>query len=275
MEPEELEDEFFMLRVRIDGGALSTEQLRVIGEVSRDFGRDTADLTDRQNIQLHWIRVEDVPAIWDGSRRRPLTTEACGDCPRVVLGSPVAGIPKDELIDPTWAIRRSAPLHRDPDFSNLPRKFKTAITGMPDQRRRPRDQRRVVRRRHTPSSGPASTSGSAAGCRPTRGWPQRLGAFVREEDVPDVWAGVTSVFRDYGYRRMRHKARMKFLVADWGPGSSARSSRPSTSTARCADGPAPAASADAGDHVGVHEQSDGRYYVGSPHRPPAGSPAPS
>ncbi|HCB59793.1 MAG TPA: sulfite reductase, partial [Arthrobacter bacterium] len=59
LEPHELEDKYFMLRVRIDGGALTTEQLRVIGQISVDFGRDSADLTDRQNIQLHWIRVED------------------------------------------------------------------------------------------------------------------------------------------------------------------------------------------------------------------------
>ena len=64
LEPHELEDEYFMLRVRIDGGQLTTEQLRVIGGISTEFGRDTADLTDRQNIQLHWIRVEDVPEIW-------------------------------------------------------------------------------------------------------------------------------------------------------------------------------------------------------------------
>ena len=105
LEPHELQDKYFMLRVRIDGGALLTEQLRVIGEISRDLARDSADLTDRQNIQLHWVRIEDVPQIWSRLEAVGLwTTEACGDCPRVVLGSPVAGISKDELIDPTWAI---------------------------------------------------------------------------------------------------------------------------------------------------------------------------
>ena len=72
LEPHELEDEYFMLRVRVDGGALTTEQTRVIGEVSRDYARGTADITDRQNIQLHWVRVEDVPAIWERlEARRP------------------------------------------------------------------------------------------------------------------------------------------------------------------------------------------------------------
>src|SRR6266581_4277471 len=65
LEPEELEDEYFMLRIRIDGGALTSEQLRVIGHISTTYGRDVADVTDRQNVQLHWIRIEDVPVIWE------------------------------------------------------------------------------------------------------------------------------------------------------------------------------------------------------------------
>ena len=88
LEPHELEDKYFMLRVRIDGGQLTTDQLRIIGNISVEFGRDTADLTDRQNIQLHWIRVEDMPEIWRRLEAVGLgTTEACGDVPRVVLGS--------------------------------------------------------------------------------------------------------------------------------------------------------------------------------------------
>src|SRR5687767_697328 len=106
LEPWELDDEYFMLRIRIDGGALTSEQLRVIGQISVDFGRDTADITDRQNVQLHWIRIEDVPEIWRRLEAVGLsTTEACGDTPRVILGSPVAGIAADELLDGTPAIR--------------------------------------------------------------------------------------------------------------------------------------------------------------------------
>ncbi|MDT7537270.1 MAG: hypothetical protein QOI82_855, partial [Actinomycetota bacterium] len=87
LEPEELEAPFFMLRIRIDGGQLSNDQLRVIGEISTEFGRDVADITDRQNIQLHWIRIEDMPVIWERLDAVGLsTTEACGDCPRVIIG---------------------------------------------------------------------------------------------------------------------------------------------------------------------------------------------
>src|SRR3954454_2456765 len=133
LEPHELDDEYFMLRVRIDGGQLTTEQLRTIADISTTYARDSADVTDRQNVQLHWIRVEDVPVIWDRLESVGLSTqEACGDAPRVVLGSPLAGIAADELIDPTPAITE---IHSryigDRTLSTLPRKFKTAITGHP------------------------------------------------------------------------------------------------------------------------------------------------
>src|SRR5687768_6009638 len=97
LEPEELDDRYFMLRVRIDGGALTTEQLRALGEISQTYARDTADVTDRQNIQYHWIEIESMPAIWKRLESLGMiTTEACGDTPRVILGSPVASISTDE-----------------------------------------------------------------------------------------------------------------------------------------------------------------------------------
>src|SRR5687767_10566784 len=105
LEPEELDDEYFMLRIRIDGGQLSLDQLRTVADVSTRYARDTADITDRQNIQLHWVRIEDVPAIWQAIEGVGLsTTEACGDTPRVILGSPVAGVAAAEVLDPTEAI---------------------------------------------------------------------------------------------------------------------------------------------------------------------------
>jgi sulfite reductase (ferredoxin) len=265
LEPHELEDEFFMLRVRVDGGALSSQQLRVIGEISTEFARDSADISDRQNIQLHWIRIEDVPEIWRRLEAVGLsTTEACGDCPRVILGSPVAGIAADEIIDPTPAIEE---IHRryigSPEFSNLPRKFKTALTGMPTND--------VVHEINDvaftavvhPEHGPGFDVWVGGGLSTNPRLAVRLGAFVAEEDVPDVWAGVVSVFRDYGYRRMRHKARLKFLLADWGPEKFREVLETEYLKRPLPDGPAPAPTDDRGDHVGVHEQKDGRYFVGA------------
>ncbi len=129
-----LEAKYFMMRVRCDGGALSAEQLRTVGEISTEFARDTADLSDRENVQYHWIEVENVPEIWRRLEAVGLqTTEACGDCPRVVLGSPLAGESLDEIIDPTPAIDEIVRRYiGDPKYSNLPRKFKTAISGQQD-----------------------------------------------------------------------------------------------------------------------------------------------
>ncbi len=131
LEPEELDDSYFMLRIRIDGGQLSNDQLRTIADISERYARGTADLTDRQNVQLHWIRIEDVPAIWEALEAVGLsTTEACGDTPRVVLGCPLAGIDADEVIDATPQIEETTARYvGDPTFSNLPRKYKSVMSG--------------------------------------------------------------------------------------------------------------------------------------------------
>jgi sulfite reductase (ferredoxin) len=265
LEPHELEDKYFMLRVRIDGGALTTGQLRVIGEISRDLARDTADLTDRQNVQLHWIRIEDMPEIWSRLEAVGLsTTEACGDCPRVVLGSPVAGISKDELIDPTWAIGEIKRRYiGNPDFSNLPRKYKTAMTGMhTNDVVHEINDISFVGVQH-PELGVGFDLWVGGGLSTNPHLAERLGVFVAEQEVPDVWAGVTSLFRDYGYRRMRHKARLKFLVADWGVVKFRQVLEQEYLKRALPDGPAPEPSADRGDHIGVHEQKDGRFYIGA------------
>ena len=124
-EPEELEDEFFMWRIRIDGGSLTTDQLRAIAHASEYRGRDVADVTDRQNVQLHWIRIEDVPELFEGIETVGLTSvDACGDTPRVILGCPLAGVAADEVIDARPAIRAVRDRYiGDPEVQNLPRKY--------------------------------------------------------------------------------------------------------------------------------------------------------
>ncbi len=264
LEPHELEDKYFMLRVRIDGGQLTTEQLRVIGGISTEFGRDTADLTDRQNIQLHWIEVESVPEIWRRLEAVGLgTTEACGDVPRVVLGSPVAGIAVDELIDPTPAITEITDKYiGDPSLANLPRKFKTAITGHPSQDVvHEINDIGFVAVRH-PELGIGYDLWVGGGLSTAPRLAERLGVFVAPEAVADVWHGVTSIFRDYGYRRLRNKARLKFLLADWGAVKFREVLEQEYLGRALPDGPAAATPTTPGDHVGVHRQKDGRYYVG-------------
>ncbi|MBW1600667.1 nitrite/sulfite reductase [Streptomyces sp. JJ66] len=265
LEPEELDDEFFMLRVRIDGGRLTTEQLRVIGEISQEFARGTADITDRQNVQYHWIRIEDMPEIWRRLEGVGLsTTEACGDTPRVVLGSPVAGIAADEIIDGTPAIEEvQRRVIGNPAFSNLPRKFKSAISGSPllDVVHEINDVA-FVGVDH-PEYGPGFDVWVGGGLSTNPKIGVRLGAWTPLEEVADVYEGVVSIFRDYGYRRLRTRARIKFLVADWGPEKFRQVLEDEYLGRKLADGPAPRTPVERWrDHVGVHRQKDGRYYVG-------------
>jgi sulfite reductase (ferredoxin) len=264
LEPHELSDEFFMLRVRSDGGRLSLAQLRALAHVSTTYARDTADITDRQNIQMHWIRVEDVPAIWEALESVGLTTaEACGDTPRVVLGSPVAGVAADEIVDGTPAIEEIVRRFvGDPTLSNLPRKFKTAVSGSPHQ-----DVAHEVNDLSFvgvvhPELGPGFDVFVGGGLSTNPMYAQRIGAFVTLNDVPDVWHGVVQVFRDYGYRRLRNRARLKFLVADWGAQKFREMLENEYLHRRLADGPPPADPPTRRDHVGVHRQRDGRSYVG-------------
>ncbi|GLW93675.1 nitrite/sulfite reductase [Actinokineospora globicatena] len=263
LEPEELDDSYFMLRVRTDGGAVTTEQLAVLGEVSQTYARDTADITDRQNIQYHWIRVEDMPTIWQKLEGAGMTTmEACGDSPRVILGSPVAGIAENEVIDGTPAIEDiKRRFIGDPAYSNLPRKFKSAVSGLPDIAHEIHDIAfvGVVHPEHGP--GFDVWVGGGLSTNPMIG--QRLGAWVPLDEVADVYGAVISVFRDYGYRRLRHRARIKFLVKDWGAAKFRQVVEDEYLHRKLVDGPAPEVPDVPIDHIGVHRQKDGLFYVGA------------
>jgi sulfite reductase (ferredoxin) len=265
LEPEELDDRYFMLRVRIDGGQLSNDQLRAVADISDRYARGTADLTDRQNVQYHWIRIEDVPAIWDTLESVGLSsTEACGDTPRVMLGCPLAGIDAGEVIDATPQIEATtARWVGDPAFSNLPRKFKSAMSGCAAQC----TVHEINDIAFVGVTGPYGEPGYdlwvGGGLSTNPMIAKRLGVFVQPDQVPEVWAGVASVFRDYGYRRLRHRARLKFLIADWGPEKFLEVLEKDYLGYALPEGPPPPLPRDSRrDHVGVHQQRDGRYYVG-------------
>jgi sulfite reductase (ferredoxin) len=265
LEPEELEAEFFMLRVRIDGGALSSEQLRVVADISTTYGRDVADITDRQNVQLHWIRIEDVPAIWDKLEAVGLsTTEACGDTPRVMLGCPLEGVAADSVLDAGPALRETVDKYLgDPAFSNLPRKFKTSISGCS----RHCTNHEINDVSFVGVTGPDGEPGFdlwvGGGLSTNPRFAERVGVFIRPDEVSDVWAGVTSVFRDYGYRRSRNHARLKFLIADWGVDKFRKVLEDEYLHRTLPDGPAPEVSPAHRDHTGVEEQQDGLRAVGA------------
>ena len=264
-EPYELDDEFFMMRIRIEGGLLTSEQLRVIAWASERHGRDIADITDRQNVQLHWIRVEDVPEIWERLEGVGLTScMACGDVPRTILGCPLAGVDKDEILDASDAlIAASVRLVGNREFANLPRKYKTTISGCRHQCVQPEVNDVSFVGVEGPNGEPGFDLWVGGGLSTNPHFAQRTKAFVTPEQVPEVWEAVTATYRDFGYRRQRNRARLKFLVADWGGEKFREVMQAKYLGYELPDGPEPVLSdVSLRDHVGVFEQHDGRSYVG-------------
>ena len=257
-----LEAPYFMLRVRSDGGALTAAALRTLGTLSTQFARDTADISDRQNVQYHWIRVEDMPEIWNRLDAVGLgTTEACGDCPRVVLGSPLAGESLDEVLDATPAIEEIVRRYvGKPEYANLPRKFKTAISGLQDVVHEVNDVA-FIGVNH-PEHGPGLDLWVGGGLSTNPMLAQRVGVWVPLDEVPDVWEAVVSLFRDYGYRRLRSKARLKFLIKDWGVEKFRQVLETEYLKRPLIDGPAPEQVVRPIDHVGVQRLRNGLNAIG-------------
>jgi len=264
VDPNDLDAPYFMMRVRTDGALLGPDQLRTLGGISTDFARGTADVTDRQNIQFHWIEIESVPEIWSRLDRVGLSTlEACGDSPRGFLGSPVAGVAKDEIIDGTPALTEIKRRYiGNPDFANLPRKFKTSVSGHPSLDGAPEINDVSFVGIDHPEHGPGFDLWVGGGLSTNPMLAQKMGVWIALEDVPDVWEGVISIFRDYGYRRLRSRARLKFLVADWGIEKFRHVLENEYLHRALLDAVSPAAGTVSGDHIGVHEQKDGRFYLG-------------
>ncbi|OBG52611.1 MULTISPECIES: nitrite/sulfite reductase, partial [unclassified Mycobacterium] len=258
-----LEAKYFMMRVRCDGGALSAAALRTVGQISTEFGRDTADISDRQNVQMHWIEVENVPEIWRRLAGVGLqTAEACGDCPRVILGSPLAGESLDEVLDPTWAIDEIVRRYiGTPDFADLPRKYKTAISGLQDVAHEINDIA-FIGVNH-PEHGPGLDLWVGGGLSTNPMLAQRVGVWVPLNEVPEVWEAVTSIFRDYGYRRLRSKARLKFLIKDWGIEKFREVLETEYLKRPLIDGPAPEPLKHPIDHIGVQRLKNGLNAVGA------------
>lgn len=215
-------DGHFMMRVRINSGIMTTAQARMLASIGRDYGRGLIDVTTRQAIQYHWLKVEDLPDIFNRLEQVGLYSfEACGDCPRVIVGNPVAGIDKDELMDTVELVNQVNDFYlMNRDFSNLPRKYKMSISS--------NIYNNAMAEINDLAFVPAAKVidgnevigfhifvGGGLSAKPHLAKP--IDIFVRPEEVLKVSIGVTTIFRDYGYREKRHQARLKFLVADWGP----------------------------------------------------------
>jgi sulfite reductase (ferredoxin) len=257
-----IEAKYFMMRVRSDGKPMSAATLRTLGQVSTEFARDTADIGDRENVQFHWIQIEHVAEIWKRLASVGLqTTEACGDCPRGIHGSPLAGDSPDEVLDPSPAIdeilRR---FMNNPEYANLPRKYKTAISGLQDVSHETHDVA-FIGVDH-PEHGPGMDLWVGGGLSTNPMLAQRVGVWVPLDEVPDVWEAVTKVFRDYGYRRLRAKARLKFLIKDWGIEKFREVLETEYLKRPLIDGPAPEPVKHPIDHVGVQRLKNGLNAVG-------------
>jgi len=257
-----IEAKYFMMRVRSDGKPMSAATLRTLGQVSTEFACDTADIGDRGNVQFHWIQIEHVAEIWKRLASVGLqTTEACGDCPRGIHGSPLAGDSPDEVLDPSSAIdeilRR---FMNNPEYANLPRKYKTAISGLQDVSHETHDVA-FIGVDH-PEHGPGMDLWVGGGLSTNPMLAQRVGVWVPLDEVPDVWEAVTKVFRDYGYRRLRAKARLKFLIKDWGIEKFREVLETEYLKRPLIDGPAPEPVKHPIDHVGVQRLKNGLNAVG-------------
>jgi sulfite reductase beta subunit-like hemoprotein len=192
--------------------------LRLLGELADLYGRGLADITVRQNIQYHWVRVENLPKILDRLREVGLsTTEACGDCVRNILNCPASGVDEEELFDTTSLIQQVNDFFIDNrEFSNLPRKFKIAITGCAHRCVYPEiNDIGLFAVRDEETGGVAFRARVGGGLSTTPRFSKDLGVLVAPEEVVELCAAIATVFRDEGNRKNRKRARLKFLIEQW------------------------------------------------------------
>ena len=207
----------FMVRIRIPNGMMSSHQLRTIADLTRQHANGIADLTVRQNIQLHWVTIESLPEVLDGLWQVGLNTMgACGDVVRNVTGCPVAGVDADEIVDASpLVLETSRLLAGNSDFYNLPRKFKISITGCRVWCPYPEinDIGLTALTREVGGKPEVGFSLRVAGGLSTEPYlGARLNAFVRWNQVLPVVKGIAELFRDSEVlREHRERARLKFL----------------------------------------------------------------
>src|ERR1700735_1136735 len=207
----------FMVRIRIPNGMMSSPQLRAIPALTRRYANGSADLTVRQNIQLHWVTIESLPEVLQGLWQVGLnTTGACGHVTRNVTGCPVAGVDADEIIDTSpLVLEASHLLAGNSDFYNLPRKFKISIAGCRVWCPYPEinDIGFTATTRMLRGAPEVGFSLRVAGGLSTEPYlAARLNAFVRWNQVLPTIKGIAELFRDSEVlREHRERARLKFL----------------------------------------------------------------
>ena len=273
---------YFMMRTKVPGGYLTPEQAEVIGEVADEFatapeeyggeeqnelwGDAFLDITTRQDVQKHWIEVEDVPEIWDRYDEVGLTTiQGCGDCARNVLGCPAAGLDDHEAFDAQPVVDAISEFFtNNREYSNLPRKFKMTVTGCTQDcaQSQINDLGLVPAQKELDGEyyyGFHARVGGGLSDGPRMA--SQLDAFILPEHAVEFARSVAQVFKELGDRNNRGVCRMRYLVEQMGPEKFEEAVRD-----RC-QVDLPSAGEDltqgyTGDHVGIHEQRDGLSYVG-------------
>jgi ferredoxin-nitrite reductase len=274
---------YFMVRTKVPGGALTPHQAEVVGEVAdeyatapeeyggsqqNDFWGDAfVDITTRQDFQMHWIEVEDVPEIWEKYDEVGLTTiQGCGDSARNVLGCPAAGLDHHEVFDAQPVIDAVSDFFTENrEYANLPRKFKITITGC----REDCAQSQINDVGLTPAQkeidggnyyGFHARVGGGLSDGPRMA--SNLDVFVRPEDAVEFCRAVAQVFKEVGDRFNRGVCRMRYLVEQMGPENFEEAVR-DRATVDLRERGEDLTEGYTGDHVGIHEQRDGDLrYVG-------------
>jgi ferredoxin-nitrite reductase len=224
---------YFMMRIGTPNGVLEPGQLRVVGEIADEyargpgtnpiFGESYADFTTRQSIQLHWIQLSDVPAVFEKLEANGLSTQqACGDSWRNIVGNPVAGKDGQEVID-AWPVIRdlNETFKGNDDHSNLPRKWKVSVTGSADGSGQGDINDLAFEPAYKEIDGEnkvgfnVRVGGGLARNEPRLA--RDIDVWVSPDQVSDVAGGLSALFRDNGDREDRYNARIKFLVDEWGP----------------------------------------------------------
>jgi sulfite reductase beta subunit-like hemoprotein len=255
----------FMLRIKLPGGRVSPSGLRAIGEISSRFGRGEGELSTRQNVQLHWLELGALPEVFERLHAAGLTSAGgCGDAVRNITGCPVAGIAADELFDAQPVVDEAAAcFYGSPDYSNLPRKHKITIAACAHRCNAPEiNCIALVGAVHEGVDGFAVEVGGGLSSVPRIA--RDLGVFVPKEEAVDVLRALLDAWKeDLRYRVSRVKARMKFMVDDYGAeGMRAEVERRLGRTLADFQLAPPG---EVADHVGVHAQRQpGLFYLGVP-----------
>jgi len=265
---EGLASEFFMMRIAIPNGILSSKQLRVIGNLTRKYARNLADITVRQAIQLHWLTIESLPEVVDALNAVGLSPAgACGDVVRNVTGCPLAGVAGDELIDASpLALEVAHLLNGNSEFFNLPRKFKISITGCPSWCSNPEiNDIGLTAVKHNGEVGYALRVGGGLSADPHLA--VKLDAFILPHQAIPVIRAVVEIFRaQQGLRESRDRARLKhlFLKEGWTAESFLTELQSRLDFTLLPGVPEEIPDDVFRDHVGIHPQSQpGLSYVGA------------